>query len=453
MSVSLGLLRLALPIIFAGCSDANNGGAASDGDSALEEDIDVGEELLDGDAYDTRDTCEPTAGLTAQGVLALEDSDFDYNPVLLDGSVIYGTELGSEFGRYRVISEDVRTGTRRIVAENATLLDAREGKALVLVDDGERRFARLELHDAMRAIEVRNFQEPNSTIWASNYLYNGRSRLIEGDMVAWVEADITTGLTKWSVLTAEHGETRTVWSGAGDPGGPELRSGRLLWVTRLGGMGTVMLATLGKRTIESLGSSEIVMQTALGDDAAWWLEGGKVMRHGFDGETRVMHDGPCNGIVADGRHAAAVCGVEHYVPDYRKPSHGTPLVFDASGSTALETRRMGGGDVLVNGLMLAGSRIAWVEYPLDVSCGNGNASSGGELVLTDVDGASAPTALGPVGTGCWCCDAYWTPLMLALNSDAVAWNYPAGATAPVSKYGRFSSVGWALFAQHCPVDR
>lgn len=264
------------------------------------------------------------------------------------------------------------------------------------------------------------------------------SRLVERGVAVWGEVSSPyTPQASARVRRFRDGEITTVFEGATSIGVPELRNGHVLWLA-FGDDRTLWLAPSdGPPNAIARGAIEDV---ALGDDAAWWTEGGAVMRHDFaSGANQRAHDGPCGLLVADGHRAAAVCGPDSG-PGYFATRTGELSVFEGRNAFAVSTR---GGESIA-GLSLFEGRIAWVEYPADVGCGVSGVATG-ELVIAALARPDVSSVAATVLAGCWCCDAYWPALQLSLSTAGVAWNYPRPAGEVEPFYAARDAVGWGLF--------
>ncbi len=352
-------------------------------------------------------------------------------------------------GPRNLVAVDVGTGVDRVLVESSddqNLLDARDEVVLYAATSPDQGAVTLRYRDLRAGDDRVLFKgEVNgpTRLMPGTYVLEQFTRLVERGFAVWGEQDgAFSPQSKARVRVYRDGEITTLWEEATSIDLPELGSGRVLWLT-WGETRTLWLAPRdGRPSAIARGTIE---DSALGDDAAWWLEGGAVMRHDFaSGDNRRVHAGPCGMLVAEGRRAAAVCGPTSG-DDYIMRA-GEPFVFEGERAVPFASQ---GGDGIA-GLRLFEGRIAWVEYPAGVGC-SGSGEETGELVIASIDRPDVSHIATTVLAGCWCCGAYWPPLQLSLSAAGIAWNYPRPAATTEPFYPNRDAVGWGLFAD--PVCR
>jgi len=400
------------------------------------------------------DVCDADPTVERLGLVTFDEPEMAIASVPLDGATLFGTRRTAVDGvpdAYRIVALDLVGGTETVVAEDATrltLLDAREGALLFASIDYATRTGTTTLHylevDTGRKVELTMVSGGDTGLVPGPYGLGARVRVVERGAAVWGEQSYAAGGAPIArIRRFAGGAVETLWEERTGVSAPHLRDGRVLWTSQ-GERAALWLAEPGE-------TARPIARGTLGDfaltaDAAWWIEGGAVMRFAFaTGESQRVHEGPCALLTSDATRAAAVCGPDVTDAAFFGAVAGQPIVFDHQQRTKLVTR---GGDVIA-GLRVEGRRVAWVEYPADVGCG-ADIFGTGELVLASLDAPEAPLKSQVVSSGCWCCGAYWPPLELALSDRAMAWNYPFVEDVDPS-VDRGGSVGWALFASPgCP---
>lgn len=461
---------IALLALYPGCLDRRVGSASDDvrGEvdaSAFDTASEVDASALDGTS--TPDTtpdavpdvagevtsCDPLLSLARTGTLDFDQSDYAYGPVSLDGTTLYGARGGVRADGSYVLPNIVAVDLTGDVARESTLAPSDEGQAVIDARDGvlmyistpaDRQSMSLRYRDLTNGAETILYQtrEPSSTRpIIGTYGPFGSLRLIERGNAVWGEqVDGSTSHAGARVRAFHRGEITTLWEGQTSIYVPTLRAGRVVWISYDPPASTVWLATLDGE-VTPIGKGALEAAT-LSEDAAWWLDGGVLLRYDFaSGQTTRANEGPCGMLVAGTTRAAAVCGPpgdNAYIA-----RRGDPIVFEGGRSRTFATAtRIGGTIRVLAGLTLSDERVAWVEYPDNVGC-TGGPDERGDVVVADLAAPDRPMVVAAVGSGCWCCNAYWAPLQLGLSRSVLAWNYPR-ADAPVPERNG-DAIGWGRF--------
>ncbi|MBL8787775.1 MAG: hypothetical protein JNJ59_22930 [Deltaproteobacteria bacterium] len=274
-------------------------------------------------------------------------------------------------------------------------------------------------------------------IWA----FDDATHAVERGLAAWAEHVQTVNPVHRVRLYragAGGGALRTLVESPTWVGAPVVHRGRVLW-SRQDQPTTLWVHDAERDRTEQVTSVTNLGGYTLSDDAAWWLDEGRVFRKAFDGsEARTVEAGPCAMLVSDGNVAAAVCGPEAK-SDWLFAT-GQPVAFVAGAKVPLGTFTTGEAR-LVASLTVRGDLVAWLEYPLEAAC-DGRPDVVGDLVITTLSGAlsgARPTRLTGTKSGCWCCNAIWPAAHVDLTARALTWNYPLDTDEyPYDAIG----VGW-----------
>jgi len=432
------------------CLDRQAGTRASVGDASAASDSAVD----DIDGSDEVVACDPvTTKLTDQGVVTFDDQGVSFTPVMLDGATLYGIRVTIDINRVRsprsLVAFDVVSGAERVLVandEDHELLDARDGVVLISTISADRETTTLRYRDLQSGEEKVLFKGdlrgPTGVV-PRGYFIDRTPRLVERGVAVWGEQTYGSSQPKSArVRIFRGGDITTLFEAESSIDSPQLRQGHVTWLDWTSITRRLWLASPeGPPIVIAEG---LIESQVLTNDAAWWTTEGVVMRYDFGtGTSRTVHEGPCGQLVADAHQAAAVCGE----PGGSFVTHaGQPFVFTASGVLPVATH----GGPSIAGLRLFEDRIAWVEYPIDIGCGGAPYDEKGELVVATLASPDDPRVVATVLAGCWCCDAYWAPMQLALSPVAIAWNY-SQLEPSEPDYASRDAVGWGVFAPRaCP---
>ncbi len=430
------MLRTALLcLVVSGCLDSRSGRRAGEADTR-EGGSDIG-------PSETSPGCEHAAlSVIDDGVEATNDGRYDYfGPVLLDGVMLHAAvaELDNQgYGRRNVRMTDLVSGTSETLVDpdyEHYLIDARDGVLLFGATYGG--VTELRYHDSRdgttRVLERYEVDPPLRPV--TNEYYGGRvARVVERDVAVWAESGYDQSKTRTRVKMWSGGATRVLFDDFTSSLALELHDGNVAWSV-VGSQPGLWLARPGQTPTAI--AEGTVYELAINDQSLFWVADGYVWRHDFaDGSQRQVSEEKCTGLVAQGTHAAAVCGGDES-GGWMAMAPGQPTVFAGDRAIGIPVE----ADRTIAGLDLHGNRLAWVEYPPLVDC-RGQFDQG-VLRATSLLRPESPVDLATVNSGCWCCDAYWPALQIRLSERAVAWNYPV--TDAAVAYPSADGLGWALF--------
>jgi hypothetical protein len=439
------MLRTALLcLVVSGCLDSRSGRRAAESDTTAPDTTAPDTSTADIGPVETSPVCEHAAlSVVDVGIEASDDGRYDYfNPVLLDGVTLHAaiTERDDRGdGRRNVQLIDLVNDTRETLVDpdyDHYMLDARDGVLLFgATDAGVTELRYHDSRDGTTRVLERYEIDPPLRLTANEYHWGRVARVVERDVALWAESGYEQGKTRTRVKLWSDGATRVLYDDFSPSLVLELHRGNVAWSV-VGAQPGLWLARPGQTPTKI--AEGTVYELAFNDQSLFWIVDGIVWRHDLaDGSQRQISDEKCTALVAQGTHAAAVCGGDEET-GWLAMAPGQPTVFDGDRATAITV----GSDRVIAGLTLFGNRMAWVEYPPLVDC-RGQFDMGMLRVSSLRDLESFPYAINRVASGCWCCDAYWPALQIRLSERAIAWNYPMGVAEV--EYPSPDALGWALF--------